>query len=162
MRNTLCERLKTLRGSRSQAEFANEMGIKQQTYANWENGQREPDIEKLLKIALHNGVTSDYLLGLVSEKTEHFAPKLPSVGEIKTAISSEDVSRLIAQNSELSHAAAANGDAHKILTMGNAELAAANRKLSEEMIEMFRELRKSNVAAPASNVQHGGGRAKTA
>jgi transcriptional regulator with XRE-family HTH domain len=68
MRNILGDRLKILRKNLSQAEFASKLGLKQQTYANWENGQREPDLEKVKNIAIQIGVTTDWLLGMDDAK----------------------------------------------------------------------------------------------
>lgn len=57
------DRLKELRGSRSQSGFAELLGISsQQTYANYEKG-RIPKAPILQQIAQHCGVSVDYLLG---------------------------------------------------------------------------------------------------
>lgn len=60
----LVEGLKRIRGSRSQADFALLLGVKQQTYSNWERGRVEPSLSVLAGIAKHFGVTTDWLLGL--------------------------------------------------------------------------------------------------
>ena len=39
------------------------MSINPVTYNNWERGQREPDIENLIKLADYYNVTLDYLVG---------------------------------------------------------------------------------------------------
>ena len=75
MKNPFQERLREARGSLSQAEFAHKMGLIQQTYANWENGAREPDQEKLKKLAIQIGVTTDWLLGLSDHRTAKLAQK---------------------------------------------------------------------------------------
>lgn len=49
MQNSFTARLRELRGNKSQAVFARELGVIQQTYARWENGQNEPSIEKIKK-----------------------------------------------------------------------------------------------------------------
>ena len=57
------ERLKGLRGGKSQVKFAKELGIKSPvTYFNYEKG-RIPKPEILDKIAEKQGVTVDWLLG---------------------------------------------------------------------------------------------------
>lgn len=61
---TFGENLKTLRGSLSQAVFANSVGLKQQRYANYESGLREPDLTTLREICLSTGVSADWLLGI--------------------------------------------------------------------------------------------------
>lgn len=63
-KNFLGPALKGLRGVRSQSQIARELGVPQQTYANWENGSRQPKLDDLRKIALHFEVSADFLLGL--------------------------------------------------------------------------------------------------
>lgn len=65
----LPSRLVSLRGAKTQAFIAKELGVNQQTYARWEHGDRQPKLQDLCKIALHFGVTTDWLLGY-SKKTE--------------------------------------------------------------------------------------------
>jgi transcriptional regulator with XRE-family HTH domain len=151
MEKTLAARLKTLRGSLSQAEFASKIGLIQQTYANYESGRAEPSVEKILKISRIFSVSTDWLFGLDDTKPPDKPPSPPSM----PSITSDELAQLIQQNTELSHAARDLGASHKQLIQINAEL-------SKELVEMCKEARKSNVAAPVSNVQHGGGRAKTA
>lgn len=59
----LSSRLKELRGARSQAAFAKELGITQQRYANYESGIREPDLTTLCRIAALTTGSIDKLLG---------------------------------------------------------------------------------------------------
>ncbi|MEX1029358.1 MAG: helix-turn-helix transcriptional regulator [Paenibacillaceae bacterium] len=62
----LGERLKKLREDRgwSQVYVAQQLRIKRSsTYANWEYGIRNPDIEILVKLASIFRVTTDYLTG---------------------------------------------------------------------------------------------------
>ena len=61
---SFCENLRQLRGSQSQSAFAKSIGLKQQRYANYESGLREPDLTTLRCICLGTGITSDWLLGL--------------------------------------------------------------------------------------------------
>ena len=58
------DRLKKLRLARglSQAQLAEELGLPQNTYRNYENNEREPSSNTLIKIATYFGVTLDYLL----------------------------------------------------------------------------------------------------
>ncbi|WP_438468286.1 helix-turn-helix domain-containing protein [Streptococcus pluranimalium] len=37
--------------------------MSQGSYANWENGKREPSLENVVRLAKLFGVTTDYLLG---------------------------------------------------------------------------------------------------
>ncbi len=59
------ERLRELRIQKgeSQTEVANKLNISRQAYNFYENGQREPNHEVLLKLADYYNVTTDYLLG---------------------------------------------------------------------------------------------------
>ena len=52
----------------TQAEIAEYLKIKQNTYSQYENGQRQLPIEMLIKIAEYYNVTTDYVLGLTNEK----------------------------------------------------------------------------------------------
>ena len=57
--------LKALReaSGESMSEAADALNIAKSTYASYEYGKREPNIEMLIKIANHYNVTVDYLLG---------------------------------------------------------------------------------------------------
>jgi len=57
--------LKSLReaSGESMSKAAEEIGIPKGTYASYEYGKREPNIEMITKIAKHYKVTTDYLLG---------------------------------------------------------------------------------------------------
>lgn len=52
----------------SQAELAGAIGIKQGTIANYENGNRTPTLEMLLKIASYLNISTDNLLKISNEK----------------------------------------------------------------------------------------------
>lgn len=58
------DRLKNLRIARglSQAQVAEDLGIPQKTYCNYERNQREPNSTTLIKLGVYFGVTLDYLL----------------------------------------------------------------------------------------------------
>jgi transcriptional regulator with XRE-family HTH domain len=60
----LPETLKELREERGmkQAQIAIILGVKQNTYSNWENGTRNPSLEMLVKIADYYKTSTDYLL----------------------------------------------------------------------------------------------------
>lgn len=66
------ERLRKLRGERSQKEIAEGIGITQQTYGRYENGARKPDLEIIEAMARYHEVSADYLLGLNSDPTPDF------------------------------------------------------------------------------------------
>lgn len=48
----------------SQRELGKRLGVCNQTVSFWEGGQREPDLDFLVKIAEYFEVTTDYLLGI--------------------------------------------------------------------------------------------------
>lgn len=60
---TFGEKLKDLRGIRTQEEVAKAIGISRARYSHFENGRNEPDLELIPKIADYHKVTTDYLLG---------------------------------------------------------------------------------------------------
>ncbi|WPK12291.1 helix-turn-helix transcriptional regulator [Lysinibacillus louembei] len=67
------ERLKKLRKSKnlSQYELADRLGFSRGKLANYEQGTREPDFSTLELIAKFFDVSTDYLLGVGSSKTEY-------------------------------------------------------------------------------------------
>lgn len=58
------KRFRDLRGSRTQAEFADDIGISRPTVGYYENGTRVPDALILRQIAEKCKVTTDYLVGI--------------------------------------------------------------------------------------------------
>lgn len=66
----LNEKIKSLRTARgiSQIELANVLGVTKQCVSNWENDNIQPSIDMLVKLALFFNVSTDYLLGLETER----------------------------------------------------------------------------------------------
>lgn len=66
MSNELGEKLKELRLEMgvSQNEVAKAVGIKQNSYTNYETGLRVPKYEILIKLCKYYKTSADYLLGL--------------------------------------------------------------------------------------------------
>ncbi len=60
----LADRLRGLRGTESQTEFAARFGLKQAIYSHYETGRKKPSLEVLMQMAVVLGATTDYLLGL--------------------------------------------------------------------------------------------------
>ena len=52
-----------------QQELADYLHIRQNTYSQYENGQRQMPIEVLVALAKFYGTTTDYILGLTDEPT---------------------------------------------------------------------------------------------
>jgi transcriptional regulator with XRE-family HTH domain len=59
----LGDRLKSLRGKKTQEDVAKIIGISRARYSHYENGRSEPDTDTLQKLADFYGVTTDYILG---------------------------------------------------------------------------------------------------
>ena len=59
-------RTKELRTSMglNQVDFAKKLNVTKQSVSNWENGNIQPSIDMLIKIATVFSVSADYLLGL--------------------------------------------------------------------------------------------------
>ncbi len=66
-------RLKDIREDRdvTQKQLANYLHIKQNTYSQYENGQRSLPLDVLIKLAEYFGTSTDYILGLTDEKTPY-------------------------------------------------------------------------------------------
>ncbi len=62
-------RLKDLREDRDikQIELAEYLHIKQNTYSQYENGQRQIPIDALMKLAVYFQTSTDYILGLTDD-----------------------------------------------------------------------------------------------
>ena len=52
----------------TQTEIANYLHIKQNTYSQYENGQRQLPIDVLIALAKFYKTSADYILGLTDEK----------------------------------------------------------------------------------------------
>lgn len=67
----LGERLKQLRSERNenQKNICNALNIEQSTLANYENDKRIPKIDILIKLAEYYEVSTDFLLGLSTQRT---------------------------------------------------------------------------------------------
>ena len=66
-------RLKDLReeSDKKQQEIADYLRIKQNTYSQYENSQRQLPIDILIKLARYYNVSTDYILGLTDIKTPY-------------------------------------------------------------------------------------------
>jgi len=65
-------KLKDLRKEtkKTQQQLADDLGVNRQTYCNYENGTREPDIETLKRLAKYFGTSIDFLVGQESKIVE--------------------------------------------------------------------------------------------
>jgi transcriptional regulator with XRE-family HTH domain len=66
-------RLRDLREDRdiTQKTLADYLHIKQNTYSQYENGQRQLPIEILIKLAIYFHTSTDYILGLTDISTPY-------------------------------------------------------------------------------------------
>lgn len=66
-------RLKSLREDTdtTQQTIAEYLQVKQNTYSQYENGQRQIPIDVLMKLAKYYNVSTDYILNLTDEKTPY-------------------------------------------------------------------------------------------
>ena len=62
--------LRSVRGI-SQVELGEKLNVSKQSISNWENGNIQPSIEMLMKIADFFSVSTDFLLGLDTEELSH-------------------------------------------------------------------------------------------
>ncbi len=52
----------------NQVQFGKSLNVTKQSVCNWENGNIQPSIDMLIKIATKYSVRTDYLLGLDDER----------------------------------------------------------------------------------------------
>lgn len=71
-------RLRELRGTMKQTDFAAKIGTNSKTYQHYESGRRTPNIEFVIQVAKSCGVSSDYLLGLAEQNGERVSPPVPN------------------------------------------------------------------------------------
>lgn len=66
-------RIKDLREDNdlTQKEIAEYLHIKQNTYSQYENGQRQIPIECLIALARYYKTSTDYILGLTEQRTPY-------------------------------------------------------------------------------------------
>lgn len=71
------DRLKKLRLARglSQAQVAEDLGLPQKTYCNYERNEREPSSTVLIKLGAYFGVTLDYLLDYHCDNEKALPPE---------------------------------------------------------------------------------------
>lgn len=84
--NTFGQKLKYLREEKkkenaawTQTYVANQLGVARTTYTAYENDTKQPPMETILKIANLFSVTTDFLLGRVSESNKIGSPNLDTV-----------------------------------------------------------------------------------
>ncbi|QDI92964.1 XRE family transcriptional regulator [Salicibibacter halophilus] len=63
-KKTLGDRLRLLRGNRTQDAIARGVGLQRSRYTHYENNRVEPDVETIQKLSNYFNVTTDYLLCL--------------------------------------------------------------------------------------------------
>ncbi|MDI0267804.1 helix-turn-helix transcriptional regulator [Clostridioides difficile] len=136
------ERLKELRikFGLKQYELAEILNVSQSTIGMYENDQRTPPAESIIKLAQYFGVTTDYLLGFTTTSYSVNAniPEMPSivcednsiydiVDEEKNIESLEDINKLL-ENTDC------NNDVKEVLKK-YIQLDEMDRKAIERMID---------------------------
>ncbi len=79
----------------TQKELADYLGISRQAYANYENGNREPDFQTLLKLARYFKVSVDYLLGNDTPENKKSGLRIPVLGYVAAGIPIEAIEDII-------------------------------------------------------------------
>ncbi|WP_443081799.1 helix-turn-helix domain-containing protein [Sutcliffiella sp. NC1] len=74
-------RLKQLRGDKSQEEVAKKIGISRARLSHYETGRSEPDTEIIQKLATYYNVSTDYLLGISYYNNSNGSHDRLNVGE---------------------------------------------------------------------------------
>lgn len=69
----ILKRLYELRrdSNKTQQDIASYLNIKQNTYSQYENGQRQLSIDVLIKLAQYYNVSTDYILNLTDEEIRY-------------------------------------------------------------------------------------------
>lgn len=68
MKKVLGARLRQLRGTLSQSEFARKIGVKQTSYSGWESELKVPAATVIAQIATTIGVSADWILGVTDDR----------------------------------------------------------------------------------------------
>lgn len=83
-------RLIELRGERTQDYIAKQVGLTQQSYRNYESGERQANYETLVKLANYFGVSIDYILMCknpnLSENRQKLLDKVQTLSEEQVAV----------------------------------------------------------------------------
>ncbi len=69
MQSQFAQRLESLRGSLTQRQFANMLGVPLTSYTNWLAGISTPKIDVVITVCSKLGVSADWLLGLTDSST---------------------------------------------------------------------------------------------
>lgn len=139
------ERLKTLRGGARLQDVAGDIGISRASLGYYENGDRKPDIEVLIKLAEYYKVSSDYLMGISDVKTPDVATKGIA---LKTGLSEDIINKLCRYNDRmpeftkalniiLRHSSFENALHHISKYMPAVKI---EHQLYEQVIERYREI----------------------
>jgi len=69
----ILKRLYELRrdSNKTQQDIASYLNVKQNTYSQYENGQRQLSIDVLIKLAQYYNVSTDYILNLTDEEIRY-------------------------------------------------------------------------------------------
>lgn len=125
----------------NQKELADEMGYKQNTVSQWENGQRAIDTNVLGKLADFYGVSADYLLGRspkVREIDDPLQNRLIAAFSSLNDLGKKEAIKRVAELSELEKYRIdynENSDCMPIAAHNDAEINKKELKLMQEDID---------------------------
>lgn len=66
--NIIAKRLREFRGTRTQRQIADVIGITQSAYSLWEVGRRNKKFEDFARLCQRLNISADWLLGLTDER----------------------------------------------------------------------------------------------
>lgn len=136
-KRTLGEKLKLLRGTRTQENVSNALGLSRARYSHYENNRVEPDMDILKRLAEFYNTTTDYLLGV----EEH--NKTTNSNSISTeTITSDKDERDIAKRLEAFKEEIENSDG--LAFDGEPMSDEAKESLAEAMEHLFRQTQRIN------------------
>lgn len=129
---TIGKRIKDLRGKTPQEQCAKDLGISRGALSFYENGERKPDAEILVRMCEYFKVSADYLLGL--SDVESVDPDIQTACEL-TGLSEEAVNKLADLN---------NSDKNKCLSKIISQLIESDSFL-DLIVRFYSLIEKKNV-----------------
>ena len=84
--SVFASRLREVRGSKSQAEFAKLLGVKTAAYGHYETGRTQPSVDVIIRIVEVSGRSSDWLFGISKENNHKINRADQKLEALKKAI----------------------------------------------------------------------------
>ena len=102
----------------TQAEVAAKLGVDRSTYAQYENGQSEPNFEMLQKLADLFRSSADFLIGCTDHPSSKSGTWVPVLGDVAAGIPIEAVENIV-DYEEIDTAMASNGKYYGLRIKGS-------------------------------------------